>query len=114
MRRHLAADLFEDVAVTDQRHWFAGNIRFLSDGCFASFSCSKRPERSFCFARLRFARNNAFGLRRCGLKFENWVKIPQSRGAPFIARFANITAAVKSLLTVKVLLQQKPESECCA
>ena len=49
-----------------------------------------RTGRSFCFARLRFARNNAFGLRRCGLKFENWVKIPQRRGVPFIARFANI------------------------
>ena len=30
----------EDVAVIDQRHWFAGNIRLLSDGCFANFSCS--------------------------------------------------------------------------
>ena len=31
--------------------------------------------------------------------------------APMRRRY---TAAVKSLLTVRVLLQQKPESECCA
>ena len=41
-----------------------------------------------------------------------WAHVSMKQ-SEFISQFSH-TAAVKSLLTVRVLLQQKPESECCA